>query len=446
MRFRGIRGWLLTVTLGILVILTGRCGAQNSGNSLSDATDSSVQQSGAEDRPMPSPPTLETDQVLNVVTSPLRWGRFSLISLSAFQGYDSNPTLQQSAAGSEFSAFNGQVVYSLSHPDWELFLQYEPSAFVTPRVTAKNLTGNGSDFRASRRLSANWNLRAGDRFTYSPNLQSSIQGNSLAVNLGGGVTLLTPLLYSSQSLLLNTLEGSVTGHLSEHSTLDFHADQSFVRLSGTVGQGAAAQTTTEDTNSYGAGFTFNRILSLRDTINLGYDYRAQSSPVAAAGNVTYDILSFGWSHVLAPGLRVSMSGGPGWSDPSSGRWRTTAQGSLQVAKEGRTGGVALSFTRSDQFSGAIGNSFNNRYAVRLDRRFGTRWKVTATGSYIQQQNYGSHNLTGEMGALELSWFTSRNWSVFGQVRYLDTQGTDRSIAPQKAAIMGVRWSWVPEKP
>jgi hypothetical protein len=456
--FRTLKGWF---GLAILMTLTGYSNAQtgpiDASVPVSSSEQSNSEQSTSDGGLMPLPPNLETDLPLQVVVSPFHIGRWSLLSLSAYQGYDTNPYQQQVANGTEFSAFSGLVVYSIRGAEWNIDLQYEPSFFVSPQLTAKNWTGNATDAQVEHRLSPTWSFTAGEHFRYSPNVQSSIQGNGLSVSVGGGVpSVLTPFITSSRSLLLSTITGSLNHRFSEHSTLTLHAEDSFVRLSGTVTQpklfGLIQLPPTpipvEDSESASSGLGYNRVLGLRDSIEATYEYRAQFSSTTQQGIGSFHTASFGWSHEIAPSLRFSVSAGPGWSNPgtSHASWRTTVQGSVQLSKETRNGGISVSFSRSDEFLGVIGNNFNNHYALRIDRKFGTRLSLTTTGSYIQQQFYGGHNLSGEMGSFELAWFTTRNWSVFGQIRYLDTNGSELTIAPQKVVTAGVRWSWVPEKP
>jgi hypothetical protein len=443
---REMRGWWFVGGLLTVMALTAYSQSQTGANDPGGQSDSSVQ--SAPDPLMPLPPSLDTDLPLRIVTSPFRFGRFSLVSFSAFQGYDSNPGQATSAQGTEFSSFSGLVVYSLRGAKWNLDLQYQPSVFLSPKLTSQNWTGNATDFQAERRLSSKWSFNLADRFRYSPNLQSSIQGDTLSVNLDGGVAISTPFLSTSRSLLLNTASGSLLHRISEHTLMEFHADESLIRLSGTVNAGPTTEIPVEDSESTTAGLGFNHVLGPRDSIEVRYDYRAQFSSNTPLGVANFHTASFGWSHVLAPTLRVSVSGGPGWSNPGtkSGPWRTTAQGSVQLSKETRSGGIALSFARSDVFAGVIGNGFNNHYALRIDRKLGTRLNLTATGGYIQQQFFGAENQAGEMGSFEAVWSTTRNWSVFGQLRYLDTHGSTLSIAPQKVVTLGFRWSWVPEQP
>jgi hypothetical protein len=434
-------GGLLTV-----MALTAYSKSQTGENDPARQLDSSV--SSGDDALMPLPLNLDSNLPLRVVTSPFRLGRFSLLSFSGFQGYDSNPELTSSAQGTEFSSFSGLVVYSLHGSGWNLDLQYQPSIFVSPKSTSQSWTGNATDFQAQRHLSPVWSLSVSEHFRYSPNLQSSIQGNSLSVNDAGGVAISTPFLSRSRGLLLNTVSGSLHHRINEHSVVEFHGDQSIVRLSGVVGVGASPQVPVQDSVSATAGLGFNRVLGLRDSIEMTYDYRAQFASNTASGIATFHTASFGWSHTLAPNLRFSVSGGPGFSNPgtASGQWHTTVQGSVQLSRVTRNGGIGLSFNRSDVFAGVIGNGFNNHYAVRVDRKLGTRLSLIANAGYLQQQFYGAHTLSGEMASFETVWSTTRNWSVFGQVRYLETHGSTLTIAPQKVVTVGFRWSWVPEKP
>jgi hypothetical protein len=119
---------------------------------------------------------------------------------------------------------------------------------------------------------------------------------------------------------------------------------------------------------------------------------------------------------------------------------------LQITKEGPKGGIGFSYTRNNSFNGVISNTFANIYAVTTNRRFTTRFRVSAQGSYVQQQVTSGHGYTGTSASIEPAWLLTRNWSVFGQVRYLHTEGNQLVMAPEEVVTGGVRWAWVPEKP
>jgi len=394
------------------------------------------------------PSNLETGGPLRVVMSPFRWGRLSLVSLTAYQGYDTNVSLQKSGKPTEFSALNALLVYSVTRDRWSLDFQYEPSAVITPDTIEENVTANSVDLQVSRPLSPTWTFTGGEYFHYTPNVASSIQGNSLALNLGGGISIQLPYLRTSQSVLLNSLSGSVDHRINEHSSVTFYGGQGYIRLTpvAKAGQVGVGEQATESVNG-NSGVSYSRTLNLRDTIGLSYDYRVQSSPsFARLGQ--FHVASVSWGHILAPGLRMGISGGPGFWDAGTAKqgWRTTLQGLFQITKEGYKGSIGISYIRNNSFNGVIGNTFGNIYAVTMDRRFTSRFRVSAQGSYLQQQIVGGQGYTGTSAAIEPAWLLSRNWSVFGQVRYLRTEGNQLAMAPEKVVTVGVRWAWVPEKP
>lgn len=442
------RVWLHCVLS--IVIFAGHAFTQDqsSGSTSSGGTDQSMTDNSL----IPLPNSLDTDLPLRVVSSPFHWGRISLLSLTAYQGYETNPRATQSASESfspptEFSAFNAFLVYSIRHPSWELDLQYEPSIVASPGLLRKNLSGNATDFQLSRRLSETWTLAIGDHFRYSPDLQSSIQGNNLSLNLGGGISVQIPFLQSNESLLTNTSSTSLTHRLSEGSYVVVGVTESYLRVAPSTDLGRI-QRDVPATDAYATDVNtaYTSTVSARDTVFASYDFRGQFASEVSRTS-TYHILDAGWGHVVTQGLRLSFSGGPGFYSPGGSlAWHTTIQGTVEVEKSYRRGEIGVAFSRNDSFNGVLSNSFANHYALNLNHRFTTRVRLTANYSYIQQQIFGAHDQNGALASVEPSWLMTRNWSVFGQVRYLSIQRSNLSIPSDKVFTAGVRWSWVPEKP
>jgi hypothetical protein len=240
---------------------------------------------------------------------------------------------------------------------------------------------------------------------------------------------------------------------SEKSSWVFHANQDFTRLSSYLGTQTATNQPTQEAISYAAGVTWRHHYSLHDTLSLKYGYRGQTTTGTTVADVNSHTASVGWSRQLKPGLDVSATVGPGWSiysghhqEGTSNRGRTTLHGSLSLSKQFRRGGVILAFARSNNFSGVISDSFNNRYDVAVHQGLSARWHCSATASYLQQQVSSRPSTRGKLGSVELSYFISRNWATFAQVRYLSIVGGERVFDPEKTVILGFRWSWVPEKP
>lgn len=398
----------------------------------------------------PLPGVLEAGVHLGALMSPLHWDNLSLLSFTAYQGYDSNPQLEHLPIGSEVSSFSALVVYSLRHSSWNLDLEYRPFVWVTPKMTYKDFSGSASDFRIRRRFNPNWTLIADEHFHYSPNQQSAMEGRGVALDFGNGIVVGEPFLSSGRNTLTNNVSANFHDQLSGQSTLNFRIDQGYTRLSSVLGS-SSLDIPTREVESFGSGVSWSRLVSPRDTLRATYDYRRQVSLDPFPENASHQVASFGWSHLVTPRLTFSAAAGPAWTKSYGGGvagspWRTTVHGSMQIFQRFNKGGIGLSFSRSDAFTGVISNNFSNRYNAIVERRLSTRWNLIGTASYVQQQMSVGRNTDGKLGSLESGYLMTRNWSVFAQVRYLSITGGDRLSAPQKVATAGVRWAWSPEKP
>ena len=437
--------------LGLIatMTLTIHAGAQETEPGGSPSRDASPAQSGSSTQ-LPEAANVDTTLPLQVVLTPLHWGRLSLLSFTAYEGYDTNPQLQQLPVGSSVTALSALAVYSIRRGHSELDLQYKPFVWISPRQTYKDLSGTAADFQHVRNLNPNWSLSVAERFRYSPDMQNSVQVEGFSVDFGGGTTAVAPFLSSGRNFLLNTVTASLNDQVSEESSLEFHANQNFTRISGSLGN-QLVDIPAQEEISYGGGSSWTRHLDLRDTFRAGYDYRRQYSPDSTFGSADYHVLNAGWVHLFAPSVAVAADAGPAWfntagSGSAANQWHTTFRGSLQISKQFHSGGIALSASRSNDFTGATNNSFNNRYDLRVERGLRLRWKISTSVSYIQQGLVGARGIKGELGTGECDYFVSRNWSVFAQLRYLNITGGIPSFAPEKVAALGVRWAWKPEKP
>jgi predicted porin len=128
------------------------------------------------------------------------------------------------------------------------------------------------------------------------------------------------------------------------------------------------------------------------------------------------------------------------------RGRGTLHGSVALAEHFRRGGVVLSFARSNDFSGIVSNGFHNRYDLAIHQEITPRLRCEVSASYVQQQMSNARNTNGELATANVRYMLNQNWSFFGQVRYLHITGSESLTGPAKSAIVGFRWSWVPEKP
>ncbi len=399
----------------------------------------------------PAVTDLETGLPLRVFLTPFHWGRFSLLSVTAYQGYDSNPEFQGAPLGAWVTAISALALYSSQFSGWRLNLQYQPFVWISSSRTLKDFAAAAGDIRTLRHINESWHWTLGDRLRYSPT-HSADQSKGFVADPGGGFSIGNAFLSSGRNVLVNGVAASLTDRYGEDSTLTFHANQDYTRLSSYVGT-ESNNLPTQSATTYAVGVTWRDHLSLKDTISTEYNYRNQNTTGTSVADVNSQAASIGWSHKFTSSLGASASVGPAWSIypgqqdvHESSRVRTTVHGSVALSKEFHRGGMVLSFARSDSFSGIISDSFHNRYDFNVHREFSARFNFSATGSYVQQQFSNVRNTNGELATAELRYFISRNWAIFGQVRYLNIVGNERILAPEKSAIVGFRWFWVPEKP
>jgi hypothetical protein len=401
---------------------------------------------------------LETGLALQTVMSPLHWGHVSLLSASVYEGYDSNTELQKVPLGSSLTSLNALAVYSVERRRTELDLQYHPFLWLSQKQTVKDIGSASADLHTEHPISEHWFWNIGDSFHYSPNQENTIEGSSFSADFGQGITVGSPFLSTGWNMLGNALTFGVDDRYTQWSSVRFHASGDYIRLSQFIGTSFFSLSErvilpTQELLSYGFGGIWTNRLNYRDTLDLRYDYRSQTSIDTSLGNGQSHFATFTWAHLFTDSFRLRAGAGPGWMiadtsgiKNSTHRVLPTLQGSVELFKQFQKGGIAVSFARSDQFSGVIGNGFYNRYDLSVDRRLSLRWNVNAIGSYLQQGILSRATATGEQGSVEIDRFLTRNWSVFAQGRYLSLANVGPAFAPQKIATLGLRWEWVPDKP
>ena len=392
---------------------------------------------------------LETGNPLTVLMTPFHWGAFSLLSVSGFQGYDTNPRLQEAPTAEAYSEFYTSLLFSRRLGSWRLDAQYQPFVSFAPRQTNKSFSAASMDLQTEHRLDRSWSWSAAENLRYSPDTQT-VEGIGLVSTPGGGIGLGNTFLSAGRYTLASNAHFALNDRFSERSSLVFHVDENFTRLSSYVGA-SGVNTPAQEVFSSTFGVVWSDHWNLRDTLTLRYDFRSQSATGTSVGDVDTQTASLGWGHRFAEGLRLSMAFGPGWSTYTghqdqnmSQPRRPTLVGSIGLSKQFRQGNVALAFERSNNFVGVISDSFNNSYDLTLNRSFGARWTCSGRASYLQQQVSSGPSTTGEQASVLVSHFLSRNLSFFGQARYMKIHGSAQT-ASEKTVTVGFRWSWEPDR-
>jgi hypothetical protein len=392
---------------------------------------------------------LETGLPLRYLLTPFHWARFSLLSVTSYEGYNSNPQIRSGPTGAWITSVSTVALFSSQFAGWRLNAQYQPFIWFASHRTITDFAATSTDIRTLHHLGETWHWTLGDRFRYSPT-HSAEQSTGFVSDPGGGFSIGNAFLSSGRNVFVNGLAGTLTDRYNSNSTLILRADQDYTRLSrfsGTQSGSVPVQTAV----TFASGFSWRDRLSESDSITSEYTYRYQTTSGTSARNVDSHAASIGWSHKFTRTLGATANAGPAWSfyggnGTGPSRERTTAHGSLTLSDEFRKGGVIFSFARSNSFTGIISDGFHNRYDVHMHREFNARFHLSATASYVQQQASEARNTNGELFSVESRYFFSRNLAAFSQARYLNITGNQRIIRPEKSLTIGIRWAWVPEKP
>lgn len=412
----------------------------------SDAAPADQDQSST-DRPAAT--NLQTGLPLRTVMSPLHWGHLSLLSFQGLESYNRSGAPQMMPLGNTFTTLQALIVYSIQKSRSSLNLQYDPYVWISKDRTSKNFAANGASLTTSHAFDSRWSVTGSDNFQYSPNMANTLQ-SAYAADFISNTSTQTPFLNVGRKTLFNSGYVTLTTQLSASSRLTFDGMDDFVRLGAfSTPLLPTIPNVAETMNSYGGGVSLNHRLNQRTSFSVSYNYRRQSTS-GFVNNSSFNSANLGVTRVLTPTLNFSLQVGPGWNNPGAtvtgvpAPRQLTVQGTAELFKSFRRGGVSLSFYRNSQFSGVISNSYNNRYDVSVNRRFFTRWNLSASASFIQQQYIGRPASKGELGYGELGYMLSRNWSLFSAYRYLNLAGSPPWMGPEQMVSLGIRWAWQPE--
>lgn len=395
---------------------------------------------------------LGTGLPLSTLLTPLHWGNLSLLSFTAYEGYNSNPQYARIPVSSYITSMNGLVIFSPRFGGWQMDAQYMPFVWISSRATLKSFSAMSLDLRTLRRINGNWRWTFVDKFRYAPT-HSTEQQPGIVADSNGGFSVGNAFLSSGRNVLVNGAATTLTDHYSESSSLAFHANGLVRRLSSYITAQSSDNLPAQDAIAFSSGVVWHHRYGSSSSVNLDYNYRLQTSTATTAADVQTQSAGAGWSHRFGHRFSLSGSFGPAWSiynrnqavsRPSSGGM--TLHGSLALSKQFRQGAAILAFGRSNRFSGVISDSFQNRYDFTVLRQISTHLRCSGSASYVQQQFSNTRNTNGELVSGEARYFLTRNWSFFGQARYLKIHGSQRILMPETNIIVGFRWAWSPENP
>src|SRR5882672_4662857 len=140
-----------------------------------------------EDSDDEQPPVVDlvTGLRLRTLLTPFHWGRFSLLSSTVYEGYNSNPEFQKTPLGAAVTSMSALVIYSSQFAGWRMNVQYQPFIWISSRETLKDFAAASVDLRTLRHINETWHWTLGERLRYSPT-HSVEEGKGFVADPGGG--------------------------------------------------------------------------------------------------------------------------------------------------------------------------------------------------------------------------------------------------------------------
>lgn len=394
----------------------------------------------------PNAVNLETGLPLRTVMTPVHWGHFSLFSASLTGIYDSNFLQSMTPEAAQSTFLNTLVVYSLRRRRTQFDLQYMPTVWAANGQVHNDFANHAVDGFTSRALSRRWAVDLHDNFRYSPQ-QFGWTTPSFAPDFISNTAQSNAFLLADQKMLMNNFNATLNGELGERSRISVGYTETFIRLSPLSDNNSNSiygVTSEENISAFTANW--NRNLTRRNSVSVNYQFESMYEHYSGLRTHFQNVL-LGYTRTLRPTLTLSLQAGPGWSSyhggvGSSPRTRT-AEGSFSLFKSFREGGIALSFTRSNNFVGVISNAYNNRYDVSVAHKLARRWRTQVGYSYVQQELTNSKRLNSGLANVSLDYSLTRNWSLFSSYHYFTYTGAQFPYSRRSVMGAGIRWAWTP---
>ncbi|HZU45355.1 MAG TPA: hypothetical protein VE994_21940 [Terriglobales bacterium] len=430
-------------------------------------TDQTMDSPSGEAR-VPPPTSLSTGQPLWSAISPLRLGRLSLLSASFVDIYDTNYNLAQgSGSGSNVEEFSGLVAYSIRKNRSSLDLQWQPSFWYANSTFSRNLAGNLLSFQTSYAFSARTSMTLVDRFSYIPRL-SPLSSGGLSANYTNFLLLLNPYLATGTKQIINNMGVTVEHIIDGQNRLTFVISQDFVRLSeppitpkpqiiclpglpfcfikpGPPPKGPILQ----ERPTISAGVTLTHQADARNTYKLIYNIDREFLRGTFEEDTLYHHIGLGYDRALTDRTSLRLEAGPTIAQARSLPQRVVttsvnATGSASLFHAFQEGGVALSVSRSYDFSGQFSDSANTRVDGTINRNVGKKWEFSGGASYVRQEYSFASPSNGTTEFARASYKLTRSVSFFTGYYYIHFGGTSQALAPRHSISGGVTWSWSPD--
>lgn len=451
-RFQQAR-WVIVAAMFVLFIVPGAAYSDQDSGTAPAAQESSSRGTPQDSTPyLPTVKNVDTGQSLSAPLSSLRWGRLSLLSFETSYLFDNNYALSKdNPRSAQAGTLRGHLVYSLRRRRSELTVQYRPYLLASDGQIQGDYATHNVDFHSAVRLTSRWLLSLFENFQLAPDRGRIQEFGLIPNNLTGDLTK-NPYLATGRKYMENDAGAALQRMLSARNSVQFDFRYQLIRVSGELQNGSGVTPdpsflSLQSVQAFGAGMGWSHSFSASQDIQVRYGYERRF--YNSGGDTQLHNLLLSYNRRIRRSLFMHVSAGPAVLIPfrpscavTSPPWTKSYQGSFALTKSFQASSITLSAARNQDFTGVIGDTFNDRFDFSYTRRLSPHWNMVAGTGYVRQGFSSGPGVRGQQIWFRTDYRLSRAWSVYTSIVSLQETG-GLQLGRRNLVMAGIRWAWRP---
>ena len=426
------------------------CFAQQSENSVasrqaanSGSPESSTQSDEIDSHPQhlpeyqPTSSNLHTSREFLGKVSPLHWGRLSVVSFSYLQAYQTD-----TRSHIDSSVLKSSISYAVDKGGMDFVAEYSPAIWVSQSGTRFNFANHDFDLATHRKV-GRWVLGMSDSLYALPlRSQFSQFGFDPAYNLRNTdpALILGDALSNSARFTLDRLLGPA-------DRLQLGLGYLYYKISNASVDQSVPRNSTE--HNADASLYWNHRLGWRSSLGLDYTYSQRYFNREIANLPTeisrHHSVMATYSFEPKPAWSFSAGFGPTIWRGAGARQSKSYIVSASARRKFRRAAVTLTFNRSDEFVGIIGDNLSNQLELAFAVALGRKWSLTTGGTYTREV-LDPHAVHGWRSGTQANYALGRNFYWFLGFSFIhQSELSPVNSLPSYFASTGIRWEWNPKQ-
>ena len=385
----------------------------------------------------PATTNLHISREALAMVSPLHWGRLNVVSFSFLQAYQTD-----TKAHTDSSVFKSSVAYAVDKEGMDFVAEYSPAVWLSQSGTRFNFANHDFNLATHRKV-GRWVLGVSDAM-YSLPLRS--QFSQFGFDPTYSLRNTDPALILGDALS-NNARFTIDRLLGPADRLQLALGYLYYNVSNASIDRSLPRDSTEHTAD--GSLYWDHRLGWRSSLGLNYTY-SQRYFNRESENLNSEIsrhhsLMATYSFEPKPTWSFSAGFGPTIWRGTGSRQSKSYIVSASARRKFRRAAVALTFNRSDEFVGIIGDNLSNQVELAFSFPLGRKWSLSSGGTYTRQV-LDPHAVHGWRTGTQASYALWNHFSWFLGFSFIhQSELSPLNSLPSYFASTGIRWEWNPKQ-